>query len=1085
MYMQSTRNILPFIVSFMFLMCATSIKAGTDELTALTHQPRGALSAGTQTVFKVNSEYHFRFVGDETIEYVIDLSHNNVRRGLIRVKEVALSDDAVPIAEGGLTWRHNSGEKDYEKPKCHADQCTFIRWLGTDFDDAAGTLRLHYRDTRDGNIGIKTYEFRLVGKVLRIRVMGDRSANSGFIGNYAGFHPGPSENTPDPVEQHIPYMDNVVVVRFGGDKFYSIYNDWYASNGSTVVFPDPPVTNGSSYEFNYVATSTRDENNEVLRNVEETVNLIVTKKISDTFPVSTYFSSPYHALTSGRMVVFGGHQRPNAWRDYKTLYDRFMDWGLTSLVIEQYQSRKWKIDLLTPDQDVAGIMGCKPENITTEPGIYYDSLGKAYHWVDPNRRENKFYADKEFKALAESARGTGAIFAHQVVHNDSDQWGYPPYPHGIHTQGNNNYYPVSIPLHFKGMKYGTINYGLLVPSSNQDFDPSSSVLKYNGDWKHGWDVSQNFFEDECTWKGFGYCHTMVDIHSTYDHLVTQLEYGKVNYQPNAVLWDASTKLPWSLNIDEISDSEKAHSIGEAMRAKPQILHQLREYIGGPLYGEATHLRRMQAYEHGGRDGVRWSYPDNDLDPHHENHDNWVIPDFNFREVIPVAAGHAGMGWEWKHWNLLDSLPFDGSDGDEPAFMDSWITTTLSYGNNPLVSTNGAHYSNFYTYQGILRQYAVMTDLARSMRESPVSSILYASPASLPHEYKTLEEVLNSSWGSDYLKNPRLKITFGNGLIFYANHDVAGSTNWDVTLRDLNSNPETLTLKPNGFAAGDGDNIFVFFNAKPTGTPGLPFDYIHSLNRLKMINNRSRAPGTSGVYSGVVYKGFPSSNINTHFTSSELDQFSEGMVMWNERLNRYICADGGLWNNDTETWFSGLVKTSPPGIMPAPLSLELKTNAATLFTNKPEGIIAIAHFDNGIWRDVTTLADWEVVSGDAGVDQSGAVTATNTGTVQVRASWQGFSQDHTLSAVNGDPVASFICPSQGYVNDPVVFDATASHDPKGGYIGYLWEFGDGIEEVNAGPKISHIYTTPGDYLVKLTVIDILDNTKTHTFRLNIQ
>ena len=47
--------------------------------------------------------------------------------------------------------------------------------------------------------------------------------------------------------------------------------------------------------------------------------------------------------------------------------------------------------------------------------------------------------------------------------------------------------------------------------------------------------------------------------------------------------------------------------------------------------------------------------------------------------------------------------------------------------------------------------------------------------------------------------------------------------------------------------------------------------------------------------------------------------------------------------------------------------------------------------------------------------------------------------------------------------PVTFDATSS---SGGPTQYAWDFGDGITA--AGPVVSHTYTTPGGYTVRLTI-----------------
>ncbi len=57
---------------------------------------------------------------------------------------------------------------------------------------------------------------------------------------------------------------------------------------------------------------------------------------------------------------------------------------------------------------------------------------------------------------------------------------------------------------------------------------------------------------------------------------------------------------------------------------------------------------------------------------------------------------------------------------------------------------------------------------------------------------------------------------------------------------------------------------------------------------------------------------------------------------------------------------------------------------------------------------------------------------------------------------------------GGAHDAIVFDATASHDPDGDPLTFFWNFGDGTTA--SGAKVTHYYTDPGDYPVRLRVDD---------------
>jgi len=73
-------------------------------------------------------------------------------------------------------------------------------------------------------------------------------------------------------------------------------------------------------------------------------------------------------------------------------------------------------------------------------------------------------------------------------------------------------------------------------------------------------------------------------------------------------------------------------------------------------------------------------------------------------------------------------------------------------------------------------------------------------------------------------------------------------------------------------------------------------------------------------------------------------------------------------------------------------------------------------------------------------------------------------------INEPPVAELGGPYFGYTNASVSFNGSGSSDPNGNddIISYLWDFGDGTNGTDA--TIQHIYITPGNYTVKLTVKD---------------
>lgn len=68
-------------------------------------------------------------------------------------------------------------------------------------------------------------------------------------------------------------------------------------------------------------------------------------------------------------------------------------------------------------------------------------------------------------------------------------------------------------------------------------------------------------------------------------------------------------------------------------------------------------------------------------------------------------------------------------------------------------------------------------------------------------------------------------------------------------------------------------------------------------------------------------------------------------------------------------------------------------------------------------------------------------------------------------VNSAPVAEITTSKK---NLTVTVDASASHDPDGEIVTYLWDLGDGTTSTDA--KVKHKYAKPGTYTVTLTVTD---------------
>jgi len=94
-----------------------------------------------------------------------------------------------------------------------------------------------------------------------------------------------------------------------------------------------------------------------------------------------------------------------------------------------------------------------------------------------------------------------------------------------------------------------------------------------------------------------------------------------------------------------------------------------------------------------------------------------------------------------------------------------------------------------------------------------------------------------------------------------------------------------------------------------------------------------------------------------------------------------------------------------------------------------------------------------------------------------ATWPGvevtvFSVKPPPTGPNSAPVAAFqIDPLEAFVGDVVNFDGGSSFDINGDDLRYRWVFGDGVQtQFTTSPQTTHTYSSPGSYVVRLTVRD---------------
>jgi PKD repeat protein len=97
--------------------------------------------------------------------------------------------------------------------------------------------------------------------------------------------------------------------------------------------------------------------------------------------------------------------------------------------------------------------------------------------------------------------------------------------------------------------------------------------------------------------------------------------------------------------------------------------------------------------------------------------------------------------------------------------------------------------------------------------------------------------------------------------------------------------------------------------------------------------------------------------------------------------------------------------------------------------------------------------------------------------------KSFGQDDVMVIVDNTPPIADAGPDQTITaGSEVTLSASNSKDVD--WFGYFWEFGDGTTATAAEPFITHTYSEPGAYTVKLTVRDAAGNMDTDTATVNV-
>ena len=309
------------IPALAFVLAGLSLAASaqapvTDHLVHL-----GQSAPGTVSVYRVGYVYHLSFVGDETIDYQINLGDHPTTKGILRVYES--SSDSWPLMDGGVGYRPASGIAD--TPQYLAQYTVLENYYKT-----ANSFVMEFADTAEGGSHHRRYTFTIVGKSLTIRVQ-DMDGNQSFASNFCGLLTYPTQGMENPTYLKIQGALATPLLSFmhGAQRwYYGEMLDMPASNSADYFLDTDPVVPGSSSVLCSMSTFNgykRSSTGKLSAPLDDTISITISSHLRDVLVTPTQPPSPYRGLLTGRMMFnFAG----NNWVDYVTLWNLFQTWGL-------------------------------------------------------------------------------------------------------------------------------------------------------------------------------------------------------------------------------------------------------------------------------------------------------------------------------------------------------------------------------------------------------------------------------------------------------------------------------------------------------------------------------------------------------------------------------------------------------------------------------------------------------------------------------------------------------------------------------------------------------------------------------------
>jgi frataxin-like iron-binding protein CyaY len=920
--------IIIFFPIILFVSCSKNESPlwNPPDIENFTHEPEGALSHGIETMTETqNGVFQFTFKDPafltnpkaEQIIYQIDTNTAQMQKGLLQVEE--LVSGSMPLFNGGLSFYKNITNSAQE-----LSQISTIKSKTVEADWANNKLKISFIEelisanhVKDKIQFEKSYTIWLKGKVLKIEFSSPIPPAELDQFNYNGVNLGLIKNVNNSSEVFIPYMGSIPIVKFKNQEnktlYVSRFFDWYKSNGSEIVSVPPASLGGNAFRFAFEPRYFFNDKNKLLAPVNETLNVLVSQKIEDHFIGLPFSKSPYYDSLSNKMIILVSALYPDSYSSYQQHFAALKHWGLNDLGVIFFQWEKYGLNLLNPERDIPSPIGALPSSLN--PGMGSIKVGPSQYKngfiIDPNDPVTKEKTISAFKKLTSQLDADSVPFALYQDSGSAD-------PHGYSNQ-----YPINEFLWMPGWTdfVTGLPVGLVAPTSNSSYMGLEDyfVRDANSVPKGGWDTKDNLYGS--SWNQSG--HPLHIISPTHLSKIHEAETKAAHqlFSPQAMFVDARTEVPEGLSIDQVSTSDRAKTIRNAILDSQRAMLKLKEKNAGPLWGENSYYRSKQwdSFESGLWDGrhrhlgLENKYsPQVGDDPNATNFQEKVIPDYELKHVLPKASSHLGMGFEPLHMYYgqikelqnINDYPFDfdiDSKTHVYAFLDSWWTNNITFGHSAFASSNGHVHFNYRTMEGFIREYYLTTPIQAKQRESSIESVKYHS--------KTGEGLVSLDRALELnidFKNPRIRLKFYNGLEIFVNHqdDMKSVELWNVTTQ----NGLNFDIPSNGFVASDQNGLLIFSALNPTTKNRI--EYADVPGKWRMICTR----GKSFLYEQ--FQGFPSlqtiEKLHSAVSEGEFSQvqltkaLAHTTIIENYEEGFVLAASGGVWDYQLKRFVEGSV-----------------------------------------------------------------------------------------------------------------------------------------------------------------------------------